>query len=403
MAIAASLLAMLAVSQADAVQNSSAVPICDGSKGYAASFGGRQTYLWRPHWLEAIANDKDARAKALASGEKSLSSPIYSVTDKSRTIPNASLHDYISIGPYWWPDPNSKDGLPYIRRDGEFNPERNGDNFDKARIRSLGNDAKALSVAYYISGDERFAKHAAKQLRAWFITPETRMNPNFNFAQGIPGRVNGRPFGIIESSSLSTIVEALGLLRTSDALSEEEHRAIRKWYSDFTRWLATSKLGKEEMSKQNNHGIFYDFYLSHFALYTGSVGVSEKLATRFLEQRIAVQMDKKGRFPKELDRTRSWHYSHYLMSGALQLATISECVNVNLWTDTLPKGRSMGTAIAFLSQYWSGEKKWPYKDIGFAKSAEKPLYSKTVKAVQKMTMDKIYQPSNQDGNHLILP
>jgi hypothetical protein len=29
----------------------------------------------------------------------------------------------MSLAPYWWPDPKSPNGLPYIRRDGERNPE----------------------------------------------------------------------------------------------------------------------------------------------------------------------------------------------------------------------------------------------------------------------------------------
>ncbi|MEL7446038.1 MAG: alginate lyase family protein, partial [Pseudomonadota bacterium] len=288
---------------------------CRGADGYSADFGGRRTFLWRPQWLESIAADED-QAKAFVKGaDAALERGPYSVTDKERLVPGATPNDYTSIGPYWWPNPGEKDGLPYERRDGEVNPERNGPNFDKDRLRSMGSDLEALSVAYYLTSDERYADHAAKLLVTWFLNPETRMAPNMDFAQGIPGRVRGRGEGIIEASDLSTVVEAIGLLGPSDALSADEHTALRVWYAEFATWMATSENGEKEMQKRNNHGVFYDFYLAHFAIFAGLDGVTANIAENFPIFRLGVQMDKQGRFIEELKRTRSWHYSNYVVAG----------------------------------------------------------------------------------------
>ena len=46
-----------------------------------------------------------------------------SVMDKGVTPPSGDKHDYMSQAPYWWPDPTKPDGSPYIRKDGERNPE----------------------------------------------------------------------------------------------------------------------------------------------------------------------------------------------------------------------------------------------------------------------------------------
>src|SRR5213075_454482 len=47
----------------------------------------------------------------------------WSVMDKDRTTPSGDKHDYMSQAPYFWPNPDTADHLPYIRKDGERNPE----------------------------------------------------------------------------------------------------------------------------------------------------------------------------------------------------------------------------------------------------------------------------------------
>ncbi|MHA7819851.1 MAG: alginate lyase family protein [Erythrobacter sp.] len=355
--------AMLGTPAASAAQaDESAAPQCRGTRGYAQDFDGRRTFLWRPQWLEALAGDT-ARSTALVEEARSaLERGPYSVTDKQQLVPGAAPHDYTSIGPYWWPDPANRGGLPYIRRDGEVNPERNGVNFDKDRLRNLGRDMETLALGYYLTGDQRFAEHAAMLARTWFLDPDTRMAPNMNFAQGIPGRVAGRGEGIIEASDLSTVVESIGLIAPSQALSDSEMTELRAWFARFASWLATSENGSAEMQKTNNHGVFYDFYLAHFALFAGLDSVTKSIAENFARFRLARQMDRQGRFIAELDRTRSWHYSNYVVAGAARLATIGECVGADLWTEQLDDGRSMQTAAAFLDRYSQAVETWPFAD-----------------------------------------
>lgn len=357
---------------------------CRGTDGYAQSFGGRRTYLWRPQWLIDIKAQPAVHAEVIAEANKALKRGPYSVTDKTKLVPGATLNDYISIGPYWWPDPGKASGLPYVQRDGEVNPESRTNAFDKARMEALGKDAKALSLAYYITDDRRYAVHAAAMLRHWFIEPKTRMNPNMNFAQGIPGKVYGRGIGIIEAAQLSTVIEALGLLAPSGALSDAEHTVIQQWYRDMAVWLATSENGIDELKKANNHGVFYDFYLAHFALYVGLESVTLNIADAFPEARLGPQMDRQGRFLEELKRTRSWHYSHYVMEGAGKLATIAECVDKDMWQAALPDGRNLMTGQAFLEKYWQSDLEWPFGDIDLPKKTDRLTDFKSVLRVHKL-------------------
>ncbi len=54
----------------------------------------------------------------LNQAETALLAGPFTVTFDDLIPPSGDKHDYASMGPYWWPDPNTPDGLPYIRRDG---------------------------------------------------------------------------------------------------------------------------------------------------------------------------------------------------------------------------------------------------------------------------------------------
>ena len=51
-----------------------------------------------------------AAYKALiVNAEQALKEGPFSVMDKKRTAPSGDKHDYLSGGPYWWPDPSKPD------------------------------------------------------------------------------------------------------------------------------------------------------------------------------------------------------------------------------------------------------------------------------------------------------
>jgi hypothetical protein len=285
------------------------------------------------------------------------------VTDKDFTPPSGDKHDYMSQAPYFWADPDKADGLPYIRKDGERNPEirkfRNHDAFNR-----LMASVEVLALASYFTDDEKYANKAAELLRVWFLNPETKMNPNLQHAQAIPGITTGRGIGLIETASLPKLLDAVALLEQSKALSDEDRRGLRDWFSQFLDWMLESRNGKEEANAKNNHGTFYDVQTAALALHLGKPELATTILKRVPTKRIAVQIQPDGRQPLELVRTKAWGYSTSNLNGLLTLARLGEHVNVDLWTFETDDGRSLRKAIDFLLPYALGDKAWDYQQLG---------------------------------------
>jgi hypothetical protein len=311
------------------------------------------------------ANDGDFKphlAKIEREAQKAIKAEFRSVMSKSAAPPSGDKHDYMSQAPYFWKDPSKKDGLPYIRRDGERNPEI--DNItDHEALNDLISAVEYLSLSYYFTGKQEYADRAAVLLRMWFIDTKTKMNPNLEYAQFVPGQSSGRSFGIIETRGLTRVVDSIGLLAGSKAWTNTDQKGLESWFDKFLDWLQTSKHGVEESKAKNNHGTWYDVQVASFALFVGKTTVAKQLLESVKQKRIATQIEPDGSQPHEIARTRSMSYSTMNLEAFVLLAKLGESVNVDLWNYSTKDGRSIRKAIEFLHPYAVGEKKWTTKQI----------------------------------------
>src|SRR5829696_1593655 len=284
-----------------------------------------------------------------------------SVMDKSFTPVSGNKHDYMSQAPYFWYDSSKPNGLPYLRRDGVRNPEINKIT-DKKLLGDLENATKTLALAWYLTGEEKYADKASDLLRHWFFNEATKMNPNLEYAQGIPGINHGRGIGIIESRAFTGIADAAGLLEGSKSWTANDSKSLQQWYTQFLNWMLTSKNGRDEHAAKNNHGTWYYVQVIDFALFTGDKAKAKQLAEESLA-RLDSQLTAEGKQPLELDRTKGLGYSTMNLKGWFEAARLAEQVGVDLWNYKTSKGSGLRAAVDWLAPYALGEKQWAYQQI----------------------------------------
>jgi hypothetical protein len=303
-----------------------------------------------------------ALTRLRAEADKALTDKVESVMDKTRTPPSGNKHDYVSQAPYFWPDPAKSDGLPYIRHDGERNPEVDRGT-DRPALGRMLNSVNVLSLAYYFSRDERYAKQAARLVRVWFIDSETRMNPHFNFAQYIPGINQGRGIGLIEMAHFGRMFDDLALLGGSPAWTEADGKALHEWLEVYFTWLTTSKNGRDEAAAENNHGTWYDAQAAHLAFILGQDDVAKKMLTTGIKKRLEFEIEPDGSQPREMARTKSLGYSTMNLEALFTNARLAEHAGLDWWHHTSADGRSLRVAFDFLAPYIDPKKPWRKKDI----------------------------------------
>ena len=321
---------------------------------------------------------------------------LYSVMDKKQVPASGDKHDYMSTGPYWWPDPTKPDGLPYIKKDGLRNPTYY-DISDSQEMDRVEGDAEILALAYYFTKEASYAKLASKIIQTWFLNPETRQNPNLNFGQAIPGKNTGRGIGIIETRGLYQVIDAAILLQESGSWTKADHQALQKWFSDYLIWLRESPIGKDEADEHNNHGTHYSVQVIDYALFTGQADIALAEIKTF-KNRMESQLKPDGSQPFELARTKSWDYVNMNLNGYFIVARLAENNAVNLWQYETKEGKSIQKCLDWMMPFLKNEKKWDHeqiKNIGYAETVRilkiasrkysNPSYDALAKAIDLKT------------------
>lgn len=285
---------------------------------------------------------------------------VYSVTFNERTPPSGEIRDYYSTGPYWWPNPDTPDGLPYIRRDGEFNPERDRVS-DRQSLHDMVQDVRVLSFAFSVSGDEAYAEHAAKLLRVWFLDTETGMRPNLNHAQAIPGKTDGRGTGIIDAHPFAELFDAVLLLRNSTAWADDAHAQLVQWFQEYGEWLATSPNAMDEKAAINNHGTAYDLQMLAIHLFTGQTDAAKALVNGVTKQRLDEQIEANGEQPHELKRSRGWSYSTENLEHFFKIALMARILEIDLFHYRGKDEAGLQVALDLVFPYTCTPDDWPYR------------------------------------------
>jgi hypothetical protein len=280
------------------------------------------------------------------------------VTASASSRSAGGKHDFFSEADYFWPNPVSPDS-PYVNRDGMTNPN-NFVEHRKAMIR-LSRIVGSLASAYKITGDEKYVKQAATHLKAWFIDPETMMNPNLLYAQAVKGRFTGRNYGIIDAIHLMEVAQGVIVIEKSTTINPKITAGVKQWFASLTNWLLTSKPGIQEKMVKNNHATCWAMQVAAFAKLCNNQAVMDLMRVRYKTVLLPNQMAADGNFPLELGRTKPYGYSIFNLDAMVMLCQILSTPQDNLWNFETADGRSIKKGISYLYPFVADKSKWALK------------------------------------------
>lgn len=286
------------------------------------------------------------------------------VMSKEMTPASGTKHDYMSLGCYYWPDTTKADGLPWIQRDGQPNPKLKY--YDREKLTQLGRTVRNLSLACYLSGNAEYGKRAAEWLKTFFLNEDTKMNPNLNYSQVVPGRNGGkgRSQGVIDTYSFIGLIDGIKILEHSGSLKAADAKALKAWFSEYLQWMLTSGQPLDEAKRNNNHGTARDIQVAAFANYVGNSDVFNEYVGKFAETRMFTQIEPDGRQPMELKRTLAFHYSIFNLEHMMDLFFIARSAGRSIENEASADGRSFWKALDYIAPYMGKNvEDWPYKQI----------------------------------------
>lgn len=280
--------------------------------------------------------------------------PPVTITSNRVTGKGGDKNSYVSLACYLWPNPDTENGMPYVRIDGEINPETRSEKSDLPNLINMAQRVELLSNSYQISGDEKFAKQAIEQLHDWFINPETSMDPHLKYAQRIKGRNSGRSYGVIDTWWLIRVVDSFQLLDSSNHWSKETEQELMNWFTHYLNWLRNSEFGQKESRSNNNHGTWYDLQVVTFARFLDQHHFVKDHLEEVTRRRISRQITIFGRQKYEARRPRPLHYSIYNLSGLISLAIHGKELNIDLLNNDRWFSGSLEDALLYLIKNMDG-------------------------------------------------
>ena len=338
---------------------------------------------------------KPAYNNLLKTAQQAYSMQYRTVMDKKKAPASGNKHDYMSLAIYFWPNPDTPDGLPYINKDGQRNPELK--EYDAEPKTTMISGVTTLALAGYFSDSIKYSQRAVEILDAWFLNPATRMNPNLDYAQHVPGSSTGRCYGIIDTYNFVSLTDAITLLYASGAMSTAQFESLQQWFGDFTLWLRNSKNGQEEAQTRNNHVVAYDVQLTACALFSGKVDIALDCMKQFANRRIDVQLQPDGSQPEELSRTLAFHYSWYNLTHMIDMAAIAHKYKTDLINYKSADGRCILKALDFLLAYVGKQSEWKWKQIHDWDIVETQL-TQELRKISSITGDKNYERRRKQLN-----
>lgn len=280
----------------------------------------------------------------------------WAVTDKERLPPSGDPREYLTISEYFWPDPGSPDGLPWLLHDGHINPDAVSVSRNADQLRFMSNGARTFALAGLVLDDPELTERAVATLHRWFLDHDHGMRPNLRFASLIPGRDDPPGWGLIRAHPFLHALEAHSLC--NEAGLGGDLGGLDDWFAEFRSWIVASDMWRSELDRGNNHTTWCLALVLGIAIHLDDAASANELA-EMVEGVVMAQIDADGRQPHEAARSRSYFYCCFNLDGLSTLADLAGKVGVDCWSAGTVAGDRLRAAMRWMAPRMEDLDSWP--------------------------------------------
>ncbi|MDI1250072.1 MAG: alginate lyase family protein, partial [Lacunisphaera sp.] len=184
--------------------------------------------------------------------------------------------------------------------------------------------------------------------------------PHLEYAQVRLGHNGnrGNAAGMLDARDFASVIDALRLLEGSPALTPDEAKEVRHWFTAYLQWFTTAKIALQERAAKNNHGTWYFAQAIPIARYVGRDDLARQLV-REDQALLARQLKPDGSQPEEIRRVDGLGYSVFNLEAHARVARHAAGLGLDLWNYTAPNGAGLRAALEFLRPYNHAPEQWP--------------------------------------------
>jgi hypothetical protein len=242
----------------------------------------------------------------------------------------------------------------------------------------------ALTAAFVLTTDARYATHAVRHLHAWFVDPATNMTPSLPYAKMVPGNPASHFEGILETVHLAEVAQAVSFLTRTEVMPPKDLAAIYAWFAAYLEWLGTTRVALLARDQKNHHGSSWLLQAAAFARlapqdnggtrkpvpsasaqalvappneFTGLINLRHQFRTMTLRAQIIAD----GSFPGEMTSPLPYRNSLFNLDMMAGICDLLSTRFESAWEYELQDGPGMHVAIAHYFPYILNRSAWPYR------------------------------------------
>lgn len=249
---------------------------------------------------------------------------------------------------------------PYI-----FN-DRGGENANGSlgkKLDQMADNVTTLSMAWFYTGQEKFAEEATRIICEWFLEMDQDSGPLHLQSRISRVLFDSCNISIFDSRRYIEVLDAIYLISSSKAWNPIKMRQLKKWFSNYLAWLLTSEKGKTAGEFQNHVGTWYKAMLASVGFFINDKDFVREVINDVMNNRLNIQIDASGMQPMETGSSGSFNNSLSNLEAHFILAKIGEWNQLDYWHHDADGKGNIKKAADYLFRYIGNMEDWPYEQV----------------------------------------